>query len=313
LGIDTSNYTTSVAVFDSGSGEYVHSRRLLKVKKGQGGLRQSDAVFGHTVNLPEVIDELNKRCSLSEGIAAVGVSASPRRVEGSYMPCFLCGEACAAAFASALKVPVMKFSHQEGHIMAAVCSAGAAELAEEPFCALHLSGGTTELLYVEPCGDGFKAGIIGGTKDINAGQLIDRVGLMLGMDFPCGAELDKLAASAGSCGTRIRARAENGFFNLSGFENLAKKLLEDTNDRAAAARFTLDAIACSIEAMLGTVPEKYRGLPLVFAGGVMGSRVLRERFGALENAYFASGELSGDNAVGTAMLAARSYMRNRDD
>ena len=101
LGIDTSNYATSLAVFDTAAEEVVCDRkRFLPVKPGELGLRQSDAVFHHTAALPELLRELDAEFPLHR-VDAVGVSEKPRPVEGSYMPCFLTGLAVAQGLALA--------------------------------------------------------------------------------------------------------------------------------------------------------------------------------------------------------------------
>ena len=181
LGIDTSNYTTSAAVFD-GSGGY-NAGRLLEVRPGELGLRQSDALFQHIKHLPGRFAELRAEGWLT-GLSAVGASTRPRAVEGSYMPCFLAGEGQGRTLADALGVPFYAVSHQQGHIAAAAWSAGRLELLDRPMLAWHLSGGTTELLYVEPDGVNVRAQCVGGTSDISAGQLIDRTGVLLGLPFP---------------------------------------------------------------------------------------------------------------------------------
>ena len=88
--------------------------------------------------------------------------------------------------AQTLGVPFVPVSHQQGHIAAAAWSAGRLDLLDRPLLAWHLSGGTTELLYVQPDGFNVQASCIGGTSDISAGQLIDRTGVLLGLDFPAG-------------------------------------------------------------------------------------------------------------------------------
>ena len=194
LGIDTSNYTTSAAVFD-GSGGY-NAGRLLEVRPGELGLRQSDALFQHIKHLPGRFAELRAEGWLT-GLSAVGASTRPRAVEGSYMPCFLAGEGQGRTLADALGVPFYAVSHQQGHIAAAAWSAGRLELLDRPMLAWHLSGGTTELLYVEPDGVNVRAQCVGGTSDISAGQLIDRTGVLLGLPFPAGKALDALASKSG--------------------------------------------------------------------------------------------------------------------
>ena len=187
LGLDTSNYTTSAAVFDGGEGRNL--ARLLEIRPGELGLRQSDALFQHVKRLPALLEELGQEGGL-QGLSAVGASTRPRAVEGSYMPCFLAGEGQGRGIASALGVPFYAHSHQQGHLAAAAWSAGRLDLLDRPFLAWHLSGGTTELLLVRPEGTSVAAEIIGGTSDISAGKLIDRAGVLMGLPFPAGKALD---------------------------------------------------------------------------------------------------------------------------
>ena len=221
LGIDTSNYTTSAAVFD-GSGGY-NAGRLLEVRPGELGLRQSDALFQHIKHLPGRFAELRAEGWLT-GLSAVGASARPRAVEGSYMPCFLVGEGQGRTLADALGVPFYPVSHQQGHIAAAAWSAGRLELLDRPMLAWHLSGGTTELLYVEPDGVNVRAQCVGGTSDISAGQLIDRTGVLLGLPFPAGKALDVLASESDLI-RGFPVKLNDLTFSLSGMENKVKALL----------------------------------------------------------------------------------------
>ena len=121
LALDTSNYTTSVAVFDGREGQ--NEGRLLEVRPGELGLRQSDALFQHVKRLPELFGRLEERGMLRD-IRAVGASTRPRAVEGSYMPCFLAGASQGEALSHTLGVPFYAFSHQQGHLAAASWSAG---------------------------------------------------------------------------------------------------------------------------------------------------------------------------------------------
>jgi len=187
VGFDTSNYTTSVSFFDGTNGK--NCSELLPVKEGSLGLRQSDAVFSHIKSLPELSGRLFSHILGSE-ISAVGVSTRPRAVEGSYMPCFTVGYSHAKLLSDVLGVPLYTFSHQQGHVAACLWSAGRLELMDQPHIAWHLSGGTTELLLVEPEGYNVRCTRIGGTTDISAGQLIDRAGQMLNLPFPAGKHLD---------------------------------------------------------------------------------------------------------------------------
>ena len=102
LGIDTSNYTTSAAVFDSSTGCVVHKKKLLPVAEGALGLKQSDAVFAHVKQLPQILEELFFAVPQAQNqLAAVGVSVRPRNAQDSYMPCFLTGRLAADAISAA--------------------------------------------------------------------------------------------------------------------------------------------------------------------------------------------------------------------
>lgn len=296
LGFDTSNYTTSVALY--GESGYNQKRRLLYVEKGARGLRQSDALFLHTKNLPELISELD----VSDSIEAVSVSECPRDEEGSYMPCFLAGVSAAAAAAKALGVPLYRFSHQSGHIMAGIVSCPDFEYPEKEFYSYHLSGGTTELVKVSPDRErGFRVDIIGGTMDISAGQLIDRAGVFMGMDFPCGAELEKLAGTGKS--RKVKVPMNGAKCNFSGAENTFIKLIESGERKEDAARFILDYCA---EAVIKTVNEAMNMCgekEVLYVGGVMRNEYIRNRIiNETRGAHFGSVELSSDNAVGIAAL-----------
>lgn len=303
LGIDTSNYTTSAAVYrEDGTGR--NSSRLLDVEKGGVGLRQSDALFQHVKRLPERFSDLREAGFLTE-ITAVGASTQPRAVEGSYMPCFLAGTSQGQVLAETLQVPFYGFSHQQGHIAAACWSAGRLELLDEPILAWHLSGGTTELLMVVPEKGNVRAARIGGTTDLAAGQLIDRTGKLLQLDFPAGKALDRLANQTEEK-ERFRVRLDGLNFSLSGVENKAQKLVEKGKEPAAVARYVLLTIASLIRRATDKAKLLYPGLPVLCSGGVASNSILRS---FLYDAVFAAPEFSTDNAMGIAILARRRLER----
>lgn len=306
VAFDTSNYTTSAAICDLNGNVIANLKAPLAVKNGERGLRQSDAVFSHTKNLPALCDRLSER--LLDGFipVAVGVSTTPRRLEGSYMPCFLCGSAAAHSFASARGLPIYETSHQHGHIMAAMYSSGAIEkLMSGRFLAFHVSGGTTEALLITPNSEGtdFDIELVGATKDINAGQAIDRAGVMMGLSFPCGRELEALAAAYTGKLTKRRACVCDGFCSLSGVENIAKSIYRDTGDKSEVAAFVFDFICKTLCEMTKQIIEKHGNMPVLYAGGVMSNRIMRSELGSHFDARFAEPEFSADNAAGVALLA----------
>lgn len=305
LGIDTSNYTTSVALFDGEHG--CNCSKLLEVKPGTLGLRQSDALFAHVRQLPELFARLMREMPGKE-LRAIGVSTRPRNVEGSYMPCFLSGQSQAEVLAEVLAVPLHRFSHQQGHIAASLWSAGRMDLMDRKHLAWHLSGGTTELLLVEPEGAAVRAEKIGGTTDISAGQLIDRTGKMLDLPFPSGKAIDALSR---------RADGEEFFcvkcndlqFSLSGVQNKVQAYFDSGVGPEKTAAYALRSV---IEAVFKTTKEaqkRYLGLPVVFSGGVASNSMLRELVQGCD-AVFCPPEYATDNAMGIAVLAWRQEALN---
>lgn len=306
LGIDTSNYTTSLCILTD-TFDVVQSKKILDVKHGEKGLRQSDAVFQHTVNFPKLVDNLRDNTSLN-GIEAIGVSTKPRSVDGSYMPCFNVGKSEAYTLASFLGVPYYETSHQDGHILAILYGIKRLDLISKPFLALHLSGGTTEVLFVSPDKDNIiKTEIVAGSLDLKAGQAIDRTGVMLGLDFPCGRQLDNLSLSSNA--EFIHKPSVKGLnISLSGVENKAKKLIESGLSKQDTAKFVLTYLAESITVMLDKVCENYGEIPIIFSGGVASNSILRNTVKRKFDAYFADSCYSCDNAVGTAVYA---YLKDK--
>lgn len=303
LGIDTSNYSTSAALVDKNT--YYSVTKLLPVKSGEAGLRQADAVFHHTKALPAIISELYEKAGQNR-IDAIGVTMRPRPVDGSYMPCFLCGEGLADSLGTVLGVKVYKLSHQEGHILAALYSAGRLDLPGSPFIAFHVSGGTTEAVICRPSetNNGLPSiTYAAGSLDLKAGQLIDRTGLLLGLDFPCGIAIEALADG---CDEEIKVKPfSRGLdVSLSGFENKAQQLLEKGASREYIAKFVLTAVYSAIYEMTVKLRGEYGGLPVIYAGGVMSDIFIQDRLkSSLDSVYFSAPELSRDNAVGAALYA----------
>ena len=309
LGLDTSNYTTSAAVFDGEGGR--NQGRLLEVRPGELGLRQSDALFQHVKHLPEVVEAL-----LGEGglgtVQAVGASTRPRAVEGSYMPCFLAGASQGQVLSQVLGVPFYAFSHQQGHLAAAAWSAGWLDLLDRPFLAWHLSGGTTELLRVEPEEDGVavRAEILGGTSDISAGQLIDRTGVLLGLPFPAGKEVEKLSRQAQKR-EYYKVKVKDLTFSLSGMENKVRQMVQRGEEPAEVAWFAQETVCRVVQACTKAAMEAYPGLPVLCSGGVASNGRLKELLRQNCGALFAQPQFSTDNAMGTAILTWRALERGR--
>ena len=305
LGFDTSNYTTSAAVFGGGTAE--NRGKLLTVPEGALGLRQSEALFQHVKRLHLMVEQL-RADGVVDRIAAVGASTRPREVEGSYMPCFLVGEGEGRTLAAALGAPFYPCSHQQGHIAAAAWSAGREDLLDKPHLAWHLSGGTTELLRVEPEGHTVRAEVVGGTSDIAAGQLVDRAGVLMGLPFPAGKALDALYPEADDT-SFFRVKLNGLTFSLSGMENQVKELAERGEKPANIARFTIDTVMNVLLRATQEAQKRWPGLPVLCSGGVASNRQIRTAMEGICGAVFAQPRYATDNALGVAILTHRALER----
>jgi N6-L-threonylcarbamoyladenine synthase len=225
------------------------------------------------------------------------------------MPCFLVGENTGVAVSVTNNVPLYKTSHQVGHILAVLYSVNRLDLINESFIAFHLSGGTTEALLVSPDKDEIiKADVIATSTDLKAGQAIDRTGVMLGMTFPCGKELDRISALS-TKEFKIKPTMLGMNCSLSGVENKAKAMIDNGELPEDVAKFVLTYVASTVSAMLTKILEKYSQMPVVFSGGVSSNSLLKKIINDKFNAYFAQPEFSLDNAVGTAIYA---YLKSEE-
>ena len=313
LGIDTSCYTTSVAVCDEQGRLLCEKRRLLPVSQGECGLRQSDGLFAHTKQLPQMVEDLYAQIDdlqLSRNLKAVAVSARPRPVEDSYMPVFLAGCAVARSLAVAMRVPLFETSHQEGHLAAALYSADLPHK-DQAFLAFHLSGGTGELLRVTPRKDGFDVELIGDT-DLPPGQFVDRVGVALGMPFPAGVHLEKLAEQAASCDFRLSGSVKGTHISFSGPESAAQRAIAQGVSGEQIAAAVLDNIAKSLTKAIKAGRELSGIKPVLLMGGVASNKRIRRHL-KMPGVYFAAPELSSDNACGVALLGQKMWTLSMRD
>ncbi|MBE3573124.1 MAG: O-sialoglycoprotein endopeptidase [Moorella humiferrea] len=309
LGIDTSAYTCSVAIVKA-SGNVIHAnRRLLPVPEGEKGLQQGTAVFHHVQILPELLVEAFNSVPPAQ-IKALAAATRPRPVAGSYMPVFTVASGQGRILAAALKVPYLETTHQEGHIAAGLWSAGWEP--ERPFLAVHLSGGTSEVLKVMRRKGGFHIDKLGGTLDLHAGQLVDRVGVLMGFPFPAGPHLERMAREAEGAGVKKLSltSAVRGYnFSFSGPATQAERLLAAGADKSALARAVEQCIANTLERVLRTAVFDTGIKDILIVGGVAANSYIRSRLRyRLEHRavgarlYFASPEHSSDNAIGVALL-----------
>ena len=309
IGFDTSNYRTSVAAVTLDGEILVNHRELLPVTSGERGLRQSDAVFAHIRQLRNSEEALREALKGSR-IAAVAASTRPRDGETSYMPVFQVGYTAGSLLAAALNVPFYETTHQRGHLAAAMAGTGLEK--EERLLAVHLSGGTTDLLVM----DADSVTQIGGSADLHAGQLVDRAGVAMGLPFPSGEELEELAAlghSEGRLGCSMEDR--DLVCHLSGAETKVQQWIRDGSlPREDVAREIYDLLARTLVRMLKAGTEKTGIRKALVTGGVAASALLRQlmeqrrmKTRGCPDIVFGRPEMSGDNAAGVAMIGAERY------
>jgi N6-L-threonylcarbamoyladenine synthase len=316
LGIDTSAYTTSLALVDESGQVLEDARSVLEVKPGARGMRQSEALFAHTRNLPALFAGLQESLR-SHHLVAVAVSTRPRNTTGSYMPVFLAGECVGRSLASVTGVPLFTCSHQEGHVMAGAW--GCPGLPDR-YLAVHFSGGTSEVLLVEPGREHFyDITVVAATSDLHAGQLVDRVGVRMGLPFPSGPALEALARAAGDAPDRevyLPAAVQGASFSFSGAETRARQLLEAGARREAVAMAVLRCIANTLERVLREQRSVHGVDDVLLVGGVMANAWIRERLQRVwagpqgVRLHSASPRLSTDNAVGVAWLGLSRWRQH---
>lgn len=306
LGIDTSCYTTSVCAVDRSYNIISDCRRILTVPKGKRGLSQSNMVYQHTRNLPDLCEQVQAALT-GYTIRSIAVTDQPRRRDDSYMPAFLAGLGCARTLAALLHVPLYRISHQENHLLAVLRSTGTVETA--PFYGIHLSGGTTDLLYAVPDDRGLDISRQGGSSDISAGQFIDRVGVALNLPFPAGIYVDRAAAQWPGVVKGAAAFCRDGEISFSGWESKAQRMIaQGSIPTGEICQWTLDTVWRGLEKLLASGVSQ--GMTrLVAAGGVMSNGYLRCQMKkycqhhGIALSLAASG-YSADNASGAAFWAA---------
>ncbi|MFY0543256.1 O-sialoglycoprotein endopeptidase [Brevibacillus sp. H7] len=315
LGIDTSNYRTSLCLAREDGQIVAEAKRLLRVKEGKRGLQQSEAVFQHVMNLPELSEQMKL---IDYEIVAVCVSEKPRPVDQSYMPVFKVGEGLAKSLSAYLRIPCYLTTHQEGHIAAGEYTADKRP-SGDTFLAVHLSGGTSEILVCRRQRAGYEIEKIGGTADLHAGQLVDRIGVALGLPFPAGPALEELARQAAG-DFRVPSSVEGLSFSFSGPEASLLRAVEKNVAPAEIARATEQCVANTLEKALRAAVEAGWSKEILIVGGVAANQYIRERLikrlehpAVRAKLFFSDPVYSGDNAYGVAMLGWAKHKNTNNE
>lgn len=317
LGIDTSCYTTSIAAISLDRDLIYNEKIMLEVKENSKGLRQSEAVFQHVNNLGKISDKINKLME-SYNVCAICVSQKPRPVKDSYMPVFTVGYNFSKMLGSMISCPVYETTHQENHIEASLFTNEIKN--KDKFLSIHMSGGTTEVLLIskdknENNNLGYNIDIVGGSKDISFGQLIDRVGVAMGYPFPAGKYIDQNALE---CKEKIefglKTSVKDGYMNLSGLENQINQII-DSKSKEYISKLALDSVVRNVEKSITYICKNYNLNEVVFAGGVSASKyvnkelTLRLKKKSID-AYFTNPQFSTDNGVGCAIIGLERFLKS---
>lgn len=301
LGIDTSCYTTSIALIDGDNNILYDKKKVLDVDYNKIGLRQQDALFQHMKNLPYLLKEIDN--NYFQKIKYISVSNKPRNIKDSYMPVFLQGVFLAESLGHSLNIPIKYFSHQEGHIAAGLI--GNEVLLSKKFVAIHLSGGTNEILLVDSTKENLNIEIIGKTLDISFGQLLDRIGVYLGYQFPCGRDIDSLSLKGDDILVKVPLSLKDNIdINISGLENYFKNII-DLNEYKIEdiSLLLMSTITAYLDIVMKEVKKMLNIDKFLLIGGVCESLFIRNYYKDKENVFFSLKNISNDNAVGLAYLS----------
>lgn len=311
LGIDTSCYTTSIALIDEEENLIADKRIMLSVKPGNRGIRQSEAFYQHIQNLDTLLEELFDIADPKK-IKAIGVSSKPRNNPDSYMPVFNSGLHIGNILRLSLGIPFFLVSHQENHILAGLWSKKYKQ--SSPIAAYHISGGTTELLLVNG-NINVEIEVIGGSSDLKAGQFIDRVGVAMGLNFPCGKEMDRLSQSVNDVDIVIPSSIKESYTSFSGPETFVQRIIETGQyDKAKLSKAVFICVAKSIEETLINSRKKFQWTNVLFIGGVSSNTIIRKYLSSSNRLFndsispiFSEPQYAVDNAVGGAIYAKKSF------
>lgn len=310
LGFDTSNYATSLAVFDTDAKEVVCAKKkFLPVKEGQRGLRQSEALFHHTAALPGLLQELAGETPLARVAGNWGFrKAAPGRglvyaVLSGGRQCGQCGCVCARRTPGAHHAPAGACGRRavRQRPVAIVCT---------PALVFHISGGTTDLLL---CNGVTVQQTLGTSLDLYAGQAVDRIGVKLGFPFPAGEHLSRLAAECPQQ-PRVKAVLKGMNCHLSGLENQCGALLDKGYPPAYVAKYCLCTVGETVFRMVEAAYAAGFRLPVVCAGGVMSSQIVRDYVTArLRDVCFVPGSLPATTPLALPSLPQKRWAHGQCD
>lgn len=320
LGIETSCDETGVAIYDSEQGllsDALYSQ--VKMHAEYGGVVPELASRDHVRKLLPLIEEVLMKASMSRNdIDAIAYTSGPGLV-GALMV----GASCGRAMAYALDVPAIGVHHMEGHLLAPMLEQ---EPPEFPFVALLVSGGHTQLVRVDGIG---QYELLGESLDDAAGEAFDKAAKMLGLDYPGGPLISKLAKK----GDRTRFRFPRPMtdrpgldFSFSGLKTFTlNSQMKLRVDGVLADQDQADIAAAFEEAVVETLAIKCRraleqtGLKqLVIAGGVSANERLRERLDEIvkkqkAKLFYARPEFCTDNGAMIAYAGCQRLVAGQSD
>jgi N6-L-threonylcarbamoyladenine synthase len=311
LGIETSCDETAIAVYDSEQGiigESVFSQ--IKMHAEYGGVVPELASRDHCVKIISVLKEAIKDVDL-KSIDQVAYTSGP-----GLLGALLIGESFAQGISSALKIPLIPINHLEGHLMSPVM-----EFPEitTPYISLLVSGGHSMIVDVKDRGD---YQILGQSQDDAVGEAFDKVGKLLGLPYPGGPHIEKLALKGNPKSydfPRPMIHSDNLDLSFSGLKTSVLYTVRDIEN--ITDQIKADIAASFQQAVIDVLTKKIKKSVelsgrsnVIIAGGVAANKALREAIKELESVlnirvYYPSLKYCGDNA---AMIAFVGSLRSSD-
>jgi N6-L-threonylcarbamoyladenine synthase len=319
LGIESSCDETAVAVLELGKGNFPSVRILSSLIASQddvhlpyGGVFPELASRRHIEVIgPLVTEGLKKAGVTSKRLDGIAVTSTPGLV-GS----LLVGLSFAKSYAYGLGIPFIGVNHLEGHLNAPFL-----EHPKIPYpqIGLVVSGGHTALYWIKKFGD---YGFLGGTRDDAAGEAFDKVAKILGLGYPGGPLIDKLARTGNPTAVKFpKPKLPAYDFSFSGLKTAVRQLEQRQRSVEGTPRVPIKDIAASFqETVIDALIEKTlaaakakRAKSIVVTGGVACNSRLREKLAAMtektsRRGYFASPIFCTDNAAMIAYVGGRKFL-----
>ena len=306
LGIETSCDETAIAIYDSDEGiigESIYSQ--MKMHAEYGGVVPELASRDHCLKIIDVLKDALGDCSLSS-IDQIAYTSGP-----GLLGALLIGESFAQGLSCALEIPLIPINHLEGHLMSPMMEFPEISM---PFICLLVSGGHSMIVDVKAKGE---YEILGQSQDDAVGEAFDKVGKLLGLSYPGGPHIEKIAMKGNPSAynfPRPMIHSDNLNMSLSGLKTAVLYTVQkiddlDDNTKADIAASFQKAVTDVLIAKIKKTIDQTNRTKVIIAGGVAANKYIREEFRNLESilnvkVYYPDLKYCGDNAAMIAFVGS---------